>query len=149
MTTGDQYEDTDPGTRDRSGTDGSNQGSEDPTAETSGDSPVSVTLDVLVVGAGIQGLAVLHELRDGGYSVGLVARGPLGEGQTLHMHGILNSAYPAPRRELRRALEEGWIPFTRDHGVDLYGQDAFYYVAPDEVVDRKTRIWTSRGPAAA
>lgn len=102
-------------------------------------------MDALVVGAGVQGLAALHELRERGYSAALVARGPLGEGQTLHMHGILNSGYPAPRRELRDALEEGWIPFAREHGLDLYGNDDFFYVAPDEVVERKTRNWERLG----
>lgn len=104
-----------------------------------------VAVDALVVGGGIQGLTILHELAGRGFSTALVTRGPLGEGQTMHMHAIINSAYPAPRRELREALDEGWIPFARDHGVTLYGNEDFFYVAPAEVIERKTALWTEYG----
>ena len=51
-------------------------------------SPVS--LDVLIIGGGIAGLWLLHELRNLGFSVLLIENSTLGSGQTITSQGILH-----------------------------------------------------------
>ena len=73
----------------------------------------SVDIDALIIGGGVQGLAILSELRASGYSAALVTNSPLGTGQTLLSHGVLNSGYPFPNAGLRAALTEDCLPFAR------------------------------------
>lgn len=91
------------------------------------------SVDVLVIGGGVQGLTLLRELAGRGFAAALVTNAPLGSGQTLHSHGFLNSGYRSPDPELRRSLEADWLPFLRDHGVEPYGADRFFAVLPLEL----------------
>jgi glycine/D-amino acid oxidase-like deaminating enzyme len=104
-----------------------------------------VTLDVLVVGGGVQGLVLLRELRRAGYSVALVTDADLGAGQTLHAHGILNTSYPLPRRDLRTSLERDWMPLAARTGLELYGSDCFFMAPPASTRAQLVEAWTELG----
>jgi glycine/D-amino acid oxidase-like deaminating enzyme len=90
----------------------------------------AVAVDALVIGGGVQGLAVLDRLRAQGFSVALVTHAPLGAGQTLHNHGLLNSGYPYPSEALRSTVKNDWIPFARERGLELYGADRSFLLTP-------------------
>lgn len=97
------------------------------------DGPLAV--DVLIVGGGVQGLTLLRTATDRGYAAALVTNAALGSGQTLHSHGFLNSGYTAPDPALRRSLEEDWLPFLDEHGVERYGADRFFGVLPPDTFE--------------
>ena len=54
-------------------------------------STLVISVDVAVLGGGLQGLVLLGELTAAGYACRLVTNAALGTGQTLHSHGLLNS----------------------------------------------------------
>ena len=95
-------------------------------------------LDVLVIGGGIQGLLALEALRDRGYAAALVTDGDLGEGQTIHSHGFLNTGFGMMGTALVDASRDVVHPYLRDHGIDATGE---WRVIPPPGVP-------SHGPAA-
>lgn len=104
-----------------------------------------MSIDALVIGGGVQGLAILNRLKQQGYSAALVTNAPLGAGQTLHSHGILNSGYPYPRRDLRASLERDWLPFAERSGLEVYGNDEFYVLTPPGPFDKLRKGWDACG----
>ncbi|HEX9017039.1 MAG TPA: FAD-dependent oxidoreductase [Chloroflexota bacterium] len=89
------------------------------------------TIDVVIIGGGVQGLILLDTLTDAGYSCALVTEGDLGGGQTLHSHGFLNTGFgmPGPRRdELPRAAMQVVYPYLSARGVEL--NDNWVVIAP-------------------
>ena len=78
-------------------------------------------VDVVVIGGGVQGLVILDTLIQAGYSCALVTEGDLGEGQTLHSHGFLNTGFGMSGRELPEAAAQIVHPFLRARGVTLTG----------------------------
>lgn len=105
----------------------------------------AASIDVLVIGGGVQGLAVLRQLKRRGYSAALVTNAPLGSGQTLHSHGILNSGYPYPREDLRASLKRDWLPFAEQSGLQVYGNDRFYILTPPEPFEKLRAGWDAFG----
>lgn len=103
------------------------------------DDPVPV--DVLIVGGGVQGLTCLRELRNRGFAAALISDSPIGSGQTLHSHGFLNSGYQMPDPELRRSVEQDWLPFVRKQGVVAYGHNRFFGVIPDHLYNQLAEAW--------
>jgi glycine/D-amino acid oxidase-like deaminating enzyme len=83
---------------------------------------VDAEVDVLVIGGGLQGLLALDALRGGGYSALLVTEGDLGEGQTIHSHGFLNTGFGMLGDGLLRASQELVQPFLRANGVGPSGE---------------------------
>jgi glycine/D-amino acid oxidase-like deaminating enzyme len=79
------------------------------------------TVDVVVIGGGVQGLVLLDTLLAAGYSCALVTEGELGAGQTLHSHGFLNTGFGLAGRELPAAAAEIVHPYLRARGVSLTG----------------------------
>jgi glycine/D-amino acid oxidase-like deaminating enzyme len=79
------------------------------------------TVDVVVIGGGVQGLVILDMLIAAGYSCALVTEGDLGGGQTLHSHGFLNTGFGLGGRELPEAAAQIVHPFLRARGVTLTG----------------------------
>jgi hypothetical protein len=77
------------------------------------------TVDVLIIGGGVQGLVILDALTQAGYAPALVTEAELGAGQTLHSHGFLNSGFgmagPAPAIAAQQIVH----PFLRERGVEL------------------------------
>lgn len=79
----------------------------------------ATTVDVVIIGGGVQGLLVLHTLIDAGYSCALVTEGDVGGGQTLHSHGFLNTGFGMAGPELPASAVEIVQPFLRNHAVEL------------------------------
>jgi glycine/D-amino acid oxidase-like deaminating enzyme len=79
------------------------------------------SVDVVVIGGGVQGLVILDTLIAAGYSCALVTEGDLGAGQTLHSHGFLNTGFGLSGSELPAAAAELVHPFLRARGVTLTG----------------------------
>jgi glycine/D-amino acid oxidase-like deaminating enzyme len=79
------------------------------------------TVDVVVIGGGVQGLVLLDALMEAGYSCALVTEGDLGGGQTLHSHGFLNTGFGLGGRELPQAATQLVHPALRARGVALTG----------------------------
>ena len=96
-------------------------------------------LDVLVIGGGIQGLLAFEALRDRGYAAALVTDGDLGEGQTIHSHGFLNTGFGMMGSALADASRDVVQPYLRDRGIEPTGQ---WRVVPPPGVP-------SQGPAAS
>ncbi|MHC4136936.1 MAG: FAD-dependent oxidoreductase [Planctomycetota bacterium] len=105
----------------------------------------AVPVDALVVGGGVQGLAILNRLKQEGYSAVLVTNSPLGAGQTLHSHGSLNSGYAHPRSDLRSSLKRDWLPFAERSGLQLYGEDQFYILTPPGPFEKLRGGWEALG----
>lgn len=78
--------------------------------------------DVVVIGGGIQGLLALEALRHRGYSSVLVTDGEIGEGQTIHSHGFLNTGFGMLGDAPIRASQEVVQPFLREHGIEPSGE---------------------------
>jgi hypothetical protein len=101
-------------------------------------------VDVLVVGGGIQGLSVLHELRRRGVeSAFLVTREALGAGETLHSHGYMMRGYMLPPDAplaLAQALASAfdwWSRFMEDHDLrDGEGSPTYLGAADSAVASR-------------
>jgi glycine/D-amino acid oxidase-like deaminating enzyme len=55
-----------------------------------------VELDVLILGGGVQGLWLLTDLRNAGYTAALVDPNPIGGAQTLHSHGFIHFGHAYP-----------------------------------------------------
>src|SRR5262249_49082749 len=85
------------------------------------DSMDTPTVDVVVIGGGVQGLVLLDTLIQVGYSCALVTEGDLGAGQTLHSHGYLNTGFGLGGKELPAAAAQIVHPFLRARGVSLTG----------------------------
>lgn len=104
-------------------------------------------IDALVIGGGIQGLVALRELTRAGHSCALVTNSDLGAGQTLHSHGLLNSGFGLMTGQLRQTLEGAALPFAREHGVPLYGDDEWFMLAPPPMLDQLRPAWSAAGYA--
>jgi glycine/D-amino acid oxidase-like deaminating enzyme len=104
-------------------------------------------IDALVVGGGIQGLVALRELTRAGHSCALVTNSDLGAGQTLHSHGLLNSGFGLMTGQLRQTLEGAALPFVREHGIPLYGDDQWFMLAPPPMLDQLRPAWSASGYA--
>jgi hypothetical protein len=100
-------------------------------------------LDVLLIGGGIQGLVLLETLTGRGYATGLVTNTPLGHGQSLHAHGLLESGYTKPQPELRASVVKDWLPYLKGHRVDVYGN--WYVLTPDDLFQKLRSAWDEGG----
>ena len=78
-------------------------------------------LDVVVIGGGIQGLLALDALRDRGVSTALVTDGELGEGQTIHSHGFLNTGFGMLGDGPVQTSHDVVQPFLRSRGIEPTG----------------------------
>ena len=99
------------------------------------------SVDVVIVGGGIQGLVLLRELTAAGYGCVLVTPGDLGRGQTLHSHGLLNSGTGLLTGALHGELHRFTLPYLRGLNVPSYGEDRSYLLVPPEVLDQLAPAW--------
>lgn len=93
----------------------------------------------------MQGLVVLRELTSAGYGCVLITNRHLGSGQTLHSHGLLNSGTGLMTGALRPELYEATLPFLRQLGVPVYGDDRSFLLLPDPVVSQLAPAWEANG----
>lgn len=104
-----------------------------------------LSVDILIIGGGVQGLVLLRHLTQHGYACVLVTNGDLGSGQTLHSHGFFNSGYPFLRHELRDALKQTVLPAVRERRLQLYGENDGYIVAPPPAMEAWRKGWDVHG----
>lgn len=102
-------------------------------------------VDVLIIGGGVQGLTLLNELTERGYGTALVTNSPIGQGQSLHWHGVLSSGYTNPRPEVRNSVKEDWLPYLNDLGVSTYGNEDWYVLATEKPYQKLTGAWEKHG----
>lgn len=95
-------------------------------------SPASgaVPIDVVVVGAGLQGLLVLDRVVGAGLSCVIVSETAPGGGQTLHSHGVLNTGFGLAGDEPVHALQHLVLPELHRRGVQTCGQWSMLLPAP-------------------
>lgn len=101
---------------------------------------------MLVVGGGIQGLVVMREVVAAGYSALLVTKDPVGAGQTLHSHGLLNSGAGLLTGLLRSELEMT-LRYLRELGVPVYGRDSSFLALPPAAAADLLPMWEANGYA--
>jgi glycine/D-amino acid oxidase-like deaminating enzyme len=99
-----------------------------------------VAVDVLIMGGGVQGLALLDELAERGFGCVLVTPSDLGSGQTLHSHGLLNSGTGLLTGQLREPIEQA-LAFAGRRGLQLYGEDEWYLFAPGAAYEKVRQCW--------
>ena len=90
-----------------------------------------VRVDVLVVGGGLQGLLMLDQFASAGRSCALVSASNLGDGQTLHSHGLLNTGFGFAGPELREIRDRLVLPSLQRLRVETYGD--WFLLSPEEV----------------
>ncbi len=100
-----------------------------------------ISVDVVILGAGIQGLVLLRDLTEAGYACVLVANADLGSGQTLHSHGLLNSGTGLLTGVLQEELYRLTLPYLRRLSVPVYGEDRSFLLAPTPLADQLTPVW--------
>jgi glycine/D-amino acid oxidase-like deaminating enzyme len=103
-----------------------------------------VDVDVLILGGGVQGLVLLDQLTQRGYGCVLVTPTDLGTGQTLHSHGLLNSGNGLLTGQTRDAVDEA-LTFAKQRGLQVYGDDQWYVLAPQAAFDQQRRGWDASG----
>lgn len=111
----------------------------------------SMDVDVLIVGGGIQGLTLLHELTRAGATRALLASsGELGLGETLHSHGYMHRGYmmSAAGGDLERLVRElgeeaAWWA-DRVH-APYAPPPPVYYGLPADAAPERLRLWDSLG----
>jgi glycine/D-amino acid oxidase-like deaminating enzyme len=67
----------------------------------------TLEIDALVLGGGVQGLMLLRDLRQQGYSVLLLEINKLGGGQTCHSHVFIHEGHLCRKPSLMREFKEG------------------------------------------
>jgi glycine/D-amino acid oxidase-like deaminating enzyme len=90
-----------------------------------------IRIDVLIVGGGLQGLLLLDEFAMSGRSCVLVTHSELGQGQTLHSHGLLNTGFGFAGPGLRTTRDQIVVPFLQARGIQPYGE--WFLLTPDEM----------------
>lgn len=102
------------------------------------------SVDVLVIGGGIQGLVMLRHLSDAGYSCLLVTNDEIGGAQTLHSHGLLNSGTGLITGETFRELRDHVHPYLTDLAVPLYGAESSYVSVPPPMMEQLSPLWDAQ-----
>jgi hypothetical protein len=104
-----------------------------------------VAIDVLIVGAGIQGLAMAQALRDR-YSVWVVS-GPHLASETLEAHGYFDAGYGATDAThatgARRAVGS-WRSWFDRYGID-HSSGTCYRSVPSDQLSARRHLWSEVG----
>lgn len=100
-----------------------------------------ISVDVVILGGGLQGLVLLRELTAAGYGCVLITNADLGSGQTLHSHGLLNSGTGLLTGALQEELHRWTLPYLSRLNVPVYGDDQSFLLAPTELLDQLLPAW--------
>src|SRR5205807_2344176 len=77
------------------------------------ESVMAIDLDVLIIGGGVQGLWLLNDLTQLGYTVFLITNRPLGVGQTMHSHVYIHHGYLYEEIDLARRLKRTRVAWEK------------------------------------
>lgn len=102
-------------------------------------------VDALVIGGGIQGLLALRALVEAGYEALLVTAAPLGAGQTLHAHGLLDSGTGLMTGQTRQELDEHVLPDLHRLGVPVVRDRPSYVALPPAALQQLAPVWADHG----
>jgi len=109
--------------------------------------------DFLIVGGGIQGVTLLHQLREAGARrILLVSRDDLGVGETLHGHGYMHHGYmlPAAGKQLAKELADcgaWWWRRIEATGLRYLSKPPSYYGVSRDAAPGRVAIWDELGVA--
>jgi glycine/D-amino acid oxidase-like deaminating enzyme len=93
---------------------------------------------VIVVGAGICGLATAYELSRRGCAVRVLEAEGIGAGQSAGDARIFRIAHRDPRlRELAREARAGWRAWEREFNLHLLGEEGLVWAVEDGPLDRE------------
>src|SRR4051812_32830375 len=93
--------------------------------------------DVIVVGAGICGLATAYELSKRGRRVLVLEAEGVGAGQSAGEARIFRIAHRDPRlRVLAQEAREGWLAWERELGLHLLGDEGLVWAIGDGSLGR-------------
>ncbi len=98
------------------------------------------SVDVLILGSGIQGLCHLDTLAEQGYSTALVAEEPIGEGSTRQWNGVLDAGYDTPDPANRATVDDHWIPYVETNEIEA--EREMFVLAKDRAFDRLKTAWS-------
>jgi glycerol-3-phosphate dehydrogenase len=90
-------------------------------------SQIEVTVEVLVIGGGIQGVVALAELHKQNFKTLLVTESDIGAGQTLSSQAYLHSGYPwAQHEEVVADIKKAanfWLKWMKVNRVNKKDQE--------------------------
>jgi glycine/D-amino acid oxidase-like deaminating enzyme len=112
----------------------------------------TLEIDALVIGGGVQGLMLLHDLKKKGYSVLLLELNKLGGGQTSHSHVFIHPGYLCRKPSLVREFKEGHDRWQHLLGPELIASSCMeMLVGFDDEIDATEQqiLWKSLNPALA
>lgn len=108
-------------------------------------------VDFLIVGGGIQGVTLLHELvAAGARRVLLATREDLGVGETLHGHGYMHHGYMLPAGNEAMAQELAacatwWWQRVEAAGSSYLSQPPVYYGVSANAAAARMKLWRESG----
>lgn len=117
---------------------------------------ISAELDVMIVGGGVAGLWLLNRLVAERYTVGLIEKGELGGGQTVHSQGIIHGGMKytlgggnPESADALSGMPALWRDCLTGHGeINLtsvpVGSDSTYMWSEGSLVSRLTSFFASR-----
>ena len=100
--------------------------------------------DALIVGGGVQGLAVLRALSMAGQRALLVTASELGSGQTLHAHGLLDSGTGLLTGETRAELVDHVLPELARLGVPVRSDAPSCLALSPAMLEQVRPLWAAR-----
>lgn len=107
-----------------------------------------VEADVLIVGGGIQGLTILHELSEAGARrVLLISADELGVGETFHSHDYMHHGYmmPSASPDLVQELRECGAWWSERIRPPRKSELDTYYAVDEEEAAERIRQWEEGG----
>jgi hypothetical protein len=107
-------------------------------------SGAAIDLDVLVIGGGVQGLWLLNDLHEHGYSALLLERRELGGEQTCHSHVYIHQGHLYQESELAERLKAVtllWETWLRSHRPRRTVMPSYFGFQNRGDADEKKKLW--------
>jgi len=109
---------------------------------------MSILIDILIVGGGIQGLWCLNELTKLGYSSILITDKNIGEGQSLDAQIYKHKGYFYNNLEITQHLQEvegEWNRFISNNNLKPSQKQQFLAFPNQDSADKYTKLWYQGG----
>ncbi|MEZ5367229.1 MAG: FAD-dependent oxidoreductase [Bryobacterales bacterium] len=108
---------------------------------------MSLQIDTLVIGGGVQGLWILNDLIRRNYRACLITSGPLGSGQTLQSHVFLHRGHLYENRHLVERITEAqpaWRDLIREADIEKPTRKPVW-ILPSDASQRYLESWRACG----